>query len=98
MSSRNTYLSPAQRPAALSLFKALNNANTRVRDGINDAEKIIKQASDLITSYPNTTIDYISICDPETLDDVKTIEAPVLMALAVKIGTTRLIDNMILKP
>jgi len=98
MSSRNTYLSPAQRPAALSLFNALNNADARVKDGINDAEKIIKEASDLITSYPDTTIDYISICDPETLDDVNTIETPVLMALAVKVGTTRLIDNMILKP
>jgi len=98
MSSRNTYLSPAQRPAALSLFNALNNADARVKDGINDAEKIIKEAFDLITSYPDTTIDYISICDPETLDDVNTIETPVLMALAVKVGTTRLIDNMILKP
>jgi len=98
MSSRNTYLSPAQRPAALSLFNALNNADARVKGGINDAEKIIKEAFDLITSYPDTTIDYISICDPETLDDVNTIETPVLMALAVKVGTTRLIDNMILKP
>jgi len=98
MSSRNTYLSPAQRPAALSLFNALNNADARVKDGINDAEKIIKEAFDLITSYPDTTIDYISICDPETLDDVNIIETPVLMALAVKVGTTRLIDNMILKP
>ena len=98
MSSRNTYLSPSQRPAALSLFNALNNADARVKDGINEAEKIIKEASDLITSYPDTTIDYISICDPETLDDVNTIETSVLMALAVKVGTTRLIDNMILKP
>jgi len=98
MSSRNTYLSPSQRPAALSLFNALNNADARVKDGINEAGKIIKEASDLITSYPDTTIDYISICDPETLDDVNTIETPVLMALAVKVGTTRLIDNMILKP
>ena len=98
MSSRNAYLSPAQRPAALSLFNALNNADARVKGGINDAGKIIKEASDLINSYPDTTIDYISICDPETLDDVNTIETPVLMALAVKVGTTRLIDNMILKP
>jgi pantoate--beta-alanine ligase len=98
MSSRNTYLTSEQRPAALSLFNALNLAEKSVREGEIDAGKIIKEASELITSYMDTVIDYISICDPETLDDVRKIESPVLMALAVKVGGTRLIDNRILQP
>jgi len=50
----------------------------------------------LIKSHPETAIDYIAICDPETLADIETIDRPALMALAVSIGKTRLIDNMIL--
>lgn len=98
MSSRNSYLSPRQRIYALSLYESLQNAGRLVEDGEKDAAIIIAAASDLIKSHPETTIDYIAVCNPETLDDVKTIEGPVLMALAVKVGTTRLIDNMILKP
>jgi pantoate--beta-alanine ligase len=98
MSSRNSYLTPAQRPTALSLYKALSRADAHVRRGVKDAGKIIKEASELITSYPDATIDYISICDPETLEDVEILDRPALMALAVKIGKTRLIDNLILTP
>jgi pantoate--beta-alanine ligase len=76
----------------------LQNARRLVESGEKDAAKIIAAASDLIKSHPETTVDYIAVCNPETLDDVKTIEGPVLMALAVKVGATRLIDNMILKP
>jgi len=98
MSSRNTYLTPEQRMSALSLSKSLQNARRRVENGEKDAAKIIEAVSELINSHSETVIDYIAVCDPETLDDVKTIKKPVLMALSVKIGTTRLIDNMILEP
>ena len=98
MSSRNTYLTPEQRISALSLSKSLQNARRRVENGEKDSANIIEAAADLINSHPETVIDYIAVCDPETLDDVKTINKPVLMALAVKVGTTRLIDNMILEP
>jgi len=98
MSSRNTFLTPEQRMAALSLSQSLQNAHRLVENGEKDAAKIIEAASELINSHPETLIDYIAVCDPETLDDVKTIKQPVLMALAVKVGTTRLIDNMILNP
>ena len=98
MSSRNSYLTPRRRICALSLYESLQNARRLVKSGEKDVAKIIAAASDLIKSHPETTIDYIVVCNPETLDDVKTIEGPVLMALAVKVGTTRLIDNMILKP
>jgi pantoate--beta-alanine ligase len=98
MSSRNTYLTPDQRISAMSLNKSLKKAQTLVESGLKDADKIIDTAAESIRSHPQTEIDYISICDPETLDDVKTIDKPALMALAVKIGKARLIDNMILKP
>jgi pantoate--beta-alanine ligase len=98
MSSRNTYLTPDQRISALSLNKSLQKAQTLVENGLKNADKIIDTAAELIRSHPETEIDYITICDPETLDDMETIDKPALMALAVKIGKARLIDNMILKP
>ena len=96
MSSRNSYLTPEQRINALSLYKSLNQSKKLVESGIKEAKRIIDAAYALIKSYPETTIDYISICDPETLVDMETIDRPALMALAVSIGKTRLIDNMIL--
>lgn len=98
MSSRNTYLTPEQRLSALSLNKSLKKAQTLVENGLRNAAEIIDAAAALIRSHPETEIDYISVCDPETLDDLATIDRPALMALAVKIGKARLIDNMILKP
>jgi pantoate--beta-alanine ligase len=98
MSSRNTYLTPDQRISALSLNKSLQKAQRLVENGLKDADKIINTAAELIRFHPETEIDYITICDPETLDDMKTIDKPALMALAVKIGKARLIDNMILNP
>jgi pantoate--beta-alanine ligase len=98
MSSRNTYLTPDQRISALSLNTSLKKAQRLVESGLQDAAKIIDAAAKLIRSHPETEIEYITICDPETLDDMNTIEKPALMALAVKIGKARLIDNMILKP
>ena len=98
MSSRNSYLAPEQRPAALALFNALNKAKALLADGTNDAAKIIAASSELIKSHGNTVIDYITICDPETLEDMKIIDRPALMALAVNVGKARLIDNMLLNP
>ena len=98
MSSRNTYLTPEQRVSALSLNQSLINAQALLESGVQDAAEIIDSATDLIRSYPDTEIDYIAVCDPETLVDVKTIDRPVRMALAVKVGKARLIDNMLLKP
>jgi len=98
MSSRNTYLTPEQRVSALSLNQSLINAQALLESGVQDAAEIIDSATDLIRSYPDTEIDYIAVCDPETLVDVKTIDRPLRMALAVKVGKARLIDNMLLKP
>lgn len=98
MSSRNTYLSENERRSALTLFQALQQAQRSVAQGTRDAGQIIHTASGLIRTYPYTKIDYVAVCDPETLEDVNRIEGPTLMALAVWVGKTRLIDNTILKP
>ncbi|MFC1828109.1 pantoate--beta-alanine ligase [Thermodesulfobacteriota bacterium] len=98
MSSRNSYLTPAQRNSALSLYSALKTAQSFVESGTSEASRIIDEASKFIESHPETRIDYISICDPETLADIQTVDRPALMALAVKVGKPRLIDNMILNP
>lgn len=98
MSSRNVYLTTDQRKTALSLSQTMNEAQRLIDDGTKLASTIIETAGKTILSHPETTIDYISICDPETLDDIQIIDKPALMALAVKVGSTRLIDNRILTP
>lgn len=98
MSSRNAYLSPSQRPSALSLYQALCRTQELLENGLRDAKALIQSAVSLILSFADTTIDYIAICDPDTLEDIQTIDRPAVMALAVKVGKTRLIDNMMLLP
>ena len=98
MSSRNSYLTPDQRSSALSLNQALQKARRMVEDGVRQSKQVITAVTELIRSNPETRIDYIAICDPETLDDINTMDRPVLMALAVYVGNTRLIDNSILVP
>ncbi|MFO7666536.1 MAG: pantoate--beta-alanine ligase [Desulfobacterales bacterium] len=96
MSSRNSYLNPEQRIHALSLYRSLTRAVEILQGGERNSSKIINEAAVIIKSYPDTEIDYIKICDSENLSDMEIIDRPALMALAVKVGKTRLIDNMIL--
>jgi len=98
MSSRNSYLSPDQRLHARCLYEALENAQVLLNRGMDDAGRLVKDASARILCNSHTDIDYITICDPETLEDITTVNRPALMALAVMIGKTRLIDNKILDP
>ena len=98
MSSRNAYLAEGQRPAALTLSRALTNARDRVAAGERRAAVVIAAAVATIQREPDTVIDYVKICDPETLDDVAVIDRPVRMALAVRVGRSRLIDNTALLP
>ncbi len=98
MSSRNTYLSPLERKSAVSLYKALLLAQELVKKGERDPEKVKKQLKDFIYSFPYTQVQYIEFVDPETLEPVKTLEKPVLCAMAVYVGKARLIDNMLINP
>ena len=94
MSSRNVYLSPRERQAATILFKALTLARQLRKGGEKDAEKIRGQMTGLIGREPLAQIDYVSIADAETLEELGLIDRPAVASLAVRIGKTRLIDNM----
>jgi pantoate--beta-alanine ligase len=94
MSSRNVYLSPEERQAATVLFKALMLARQLRRDGEKDAEKIRRKMTALIRKEPLAQIDYVSIADAGTLEELDLIDRPAVASLAVRIGKTRLIDNM----
>jgi len=95
MSSRNRYLSPEERTDALVLKEALDLFRERVKKGERNAITLIKEMMELIVEVPSTEIDYVSIVDANTLEDVAMIEGRVVAALAVKVGNTRLIDNTI---
>lgn len=95
MSSRNKYLSSKQRKSAASLYRALSFAKQGVEGGEKGSKKIISQMRSLIKKSHDVKIDYISIVDPQTLCDVKTIKGPVLIAVAAYIGKARLIDNIL---
>ena len=96
MSSRNTYLNPQERQAATVLYRALTLAQKLWSQGERDAEKLRRHITDLIQQEPLATIDYVSIANAETLDELETVTPPALVSLAVKIGETRLIDNVVL--
>jgi len=96
MSSRNKYLSPEERLSALSLKKGLDLAKAMVKDGEKDSATIKNAVKELILTHPFTEIDYVTICDPAKLTDMENVNGPSLLALAVKVGKARLIDNSII--
>ena len=95
-SSRNTYLNEEERKAALILSKSLKEGKKLVEAGEKDASVIKKVITDKINTEPLAKIDYVEVVDWKTLEPVETIEAPILTAIAVYIGKTRLIDNFII--
>jgi len=97
MSSRNTYLNSEERRAAVVLYQALILAQQLWAQGETDAERLRREMTAFIKKQPLATIDYVSVANAETLDELDTIKSPVLVSLAVKIGSTRLIDNVVLE-
>jgi pantoate--beta-alanine ligase len=97
MSSRNTHLDPEQRQAALVLYQALCLAQELWAQGEKNAQSIRQQMTDLIQKEPLANIDYVSVANAETLDELERVSPPALVSLAVKIGNTRLIDNIVLE-
>ena len=95
MSSRNSYLNPRERQAALVLYQSLMLAKKLWQRGEKDAEKLRQEMARLIRKEPLATTDYISIADTETLEELEEVKPPALVSLAVKIGETRLIDNVL---
>ncbi|MBW2266662.1 MAG: pantoate--beta-alanine ligase [Deltaproteobacteria bacterium] len=99
MSSRNAYLSQEERLSALSLYQGLQIAKRMVtEEGITEANRIKEEISRYITSHPYTKIDYVALCNQATLKNINRVKEETLIALAVWVGTTRLIDNIVLKP
>jgi len=96
MSSRNIFLTAEERKAALVLWKALCLARGHWEKGQRDVASLRQEMASLIEHEPFANIDYISIADPETLQEIDVIDSPALVSLAVRIGGTRLIDNTML--
>lgn len=97
LSSRNAYLSADQRKTALSLSKGLAAAEAAVEAGERDGAKIVAAARALIEGAPQARIDYIELRDADELTPVTTLSRPAVLAMAVFVGTTRLIDNRVLR-
>ena len=97
MSSRNAYLQMEERPIALRLNRSLKKAQTLLDSGERNADAVIRAVSDYISSGGGARIDYIKLCNPETIEDIERIDGPALLALAVWVGKTRLIDNTVLQ-
>ncbi len=96
MSSRNRYLSLKQKEDAALIYRSLKNAEKMIRSGVKDVSKIKSDIRSMLRR-PGIKIDYISIASPVTLKQVKFISGDTLIALAVKVGSTRLIDNVLVK-
>jgi pantoate--beta-alanine ligase len=93
MSSRNVYLKGNERQSALTLIGGIKLAQNLYASGERKAKVIIREVEKLIKNTDYTDIDYIKICDTKTLEDVDDIKSEAVIALAVKVGATRLIDN-----
>jgi len=97
MSSRNAYLSPEERKDALCLRRALDHFRRRATEGETDPLKLMGEMARVIERTESARIDYIVVVDPETLEDVDPIDGRAMAALAVRIGSTRLIDNEVVE-
>lgn len=97
MSSRNSYLSPRERQQAVCLYQALQVAQGLLDRGEPDAKEYVRAMSDRIQREPDARIDYVSLVHPETLKELDRVADQALAALAVRIGKTRLIDNMLIQ-
>lgn len=95
-SSRNTYLSPEERKAALILSQTIELGKKLVEEGETDAQKLVEKMKANIEKEPMARIDYVKAVNGLTMQQQKEVKAPMLVAMAVYIGKTRLIDNFIL--
>lgn len=96
-SSRNTYLSEQERKAALVLSKSIFAGEAMVKGGEKDAKKVREEMLSILQAEPLADVEYVEVVDWNTLQSVDTINGPILTAIAVRIGKTRLIDNFIVE-
>jgi pantoate--beta-alanine ligase len=96
MSSRNTYLDPAQRQAATALYRSLTAAKAAFTVGERDAGKLRQIVKDMVGAEPQARLQYVSCSNYDTLEELETVNTKALLSMAVYMGKTRLIDNFIL--
>ena len=96
MSSRNTYLSGSERTQATALHRGLTRAKKMVESGETDSNIIIEEIRSVLQEQPDLRVDYAAVVNLENLEPLSRIEGPVLIAIAAFVGTTRLIDNIII--
>jgi pantoate--beta-alanine ligase len=97
MSSRNAYLSPDERQAATVLYRALTSVQAMVEAGDLAADDILARVRDIIAAEPLARLQYAELVHPKTLEPVDSVDPEAVLALAVFLGNTRLIDNVRLK-
>jgi pantoate--beta-alanine ligase len=98
MSSRNAYLDPEERRIAPILYRALRRAETAVaKEGERNAARVVTLIQEVLAQEPRVTLDYAAVVDAQTLRPLERLRGEVLVPAAVRIGATRLIDNVILK-
>ncbi len=98
MSSRNAYLSAAERSSALVLHRSLQEVEKAFRGGERNARVLAQTGRSILAQEPEVRLDYLEIVDPETLDPVEAVSGETLVAVAAFVGSTRLIDNALLDP
>jgi len=96
MSSRNAYLTAAERQAAVCLSRSLCKAERLLRRGESSAQSLLSLVSAELAKEPLANLEYVKLCDPETLMDLESVDRTALLALAVRFGKARLIDNRVL--
>jgi len=97
MSSRNQYLTPQQKKDAALIYKSLQKCRHTIKQGVRDTRKIKTEMHRILRQIPSAEIQYVSIVDAETLQNIDKVAGKVLAAVAVKIGPTRLIDNILIE-
>lgn len=97
MSSRNVYLSPAERQAALNISRALFKARELVAAGERSVNRLREALAPFFDTQPPLSLDYLTVVHPETLAELQEISGPARLAVAARIGQTRLIDNILLE-
>lgn len=96
MSSRNSYLSAEQRKKAAVLYRALRAGEELARAGVHEPEKVRQKMRAVLLAEQGVEIDYAELCDPDTLEPLTGMQSRIVLLVAVRIGTTRLIDNLLI--
>lgn len=94
MSSRNSYLNPEERKAAQAIYRSLLRGKEVFDKGVIDVDRILGEVRKVIEGEPLIVVDYIKLCDMNTLQDINIVEGEALLAIAVRVGKARLIDNI----